>query len=49
MATLTSRLGRLLPKSSVLFICDMQEVFRGRVFQQPTVIHGTNTMVGQLQ
>uniref|UniRef100_A0AAV1U5X8 Isochorismatase-like domain-containing protein n=1 Tax=Peronospora matthiolae TaxID=2874970 RepID=A0AAV1U5X8_9STRA len=45
MAALTSRLGRLLPHSSVLFVCDMQEVFRGRVFQQPTVIHGTNTMI----
>ncbi|POM71142.1 Isochorismatase [Phytophthora palmivora] len=45
LSTATKRLGRLLPQSSVLFVCDVQEVFRGLTFQLPTVIHGTNTMV----
>ncbi|RLN86561.1 hypothetical protein BBJ28_00001492 [Nothophytophthora sp. Chile5] len=41
----SKRLGRLLPTSSVLFVCDVQEVFRGKIYQLPTAIHGTNTMV----
>ncbi|RLN51911.1 hypothetical protein BBJ28_00002201 [Nothophytophthora sp. Chile5] len=41
----SKRLGRLLPSSSVLFVCDVQEVFRGKIYQLPTAIHGTNTMV----
>lgn len=45
LSTATKRLGRLLPQSSVLFVCDVQEVFRGLTFQLPTVVHGTNTMV----
>jgi hypothetical protein len=45
VTTASKRLGRLLPQSSVLFVCDIQEVFRGLTFQLPTVIHGTNTMV----
>ncbi|CAI5744954.1 unnamed protein product [Peronospora destructor] len=44
-SSVTKRLGRLLPQSSALFVCDVQEVFRSRTFQMPTVIHGTNTMV----
>ncbi|KAG1690435.1 phospholipase C type enzyme [Phytophthora capsici] len=45
LSSATKRLGRLLPQSSVLFVCDVQEVFRGLTFQLPTVIHGTNSMV----
>lgn len=39
------RLGRVLPQSTVLFVCDIQEVFRNKIFQMPTVIHSTNTLV----
>ncbi|CAH0486142.1 unnamed protein product [Peronospora farinosa] len=44
-SSVTKRLGRLLPHSSALFVCDVQEIFRSRTFQMPTVIHGTNTMI----
>ncbi|KAJ0410605.1 hypothetical protein ATCC90586_007438 [Pythium insidiosum] len=45
MAHIARRLGRLSPASSVLFVCDIQEVFRKSIFQMPTVIHGTQTLV----
>lgn len=38
-------LGRLAPTSSVLFVCDVQEVFRHSIFQMPTVVRGTNALV----
>ncbi|CAH0486137.1 unnamed protein product [Peronospora farinosa] len=44
-SSVTKRLGRLLPHSSALFVCDVQEIFRSRMFQMQTVIHGTNTMI----
>ncbi|CAI5704032.1 unnamed protein product [Peronospora effusa] len=44
-SSVTKRLGRLLPHSSALFVCDVQELFRSRTFQMQTVIHGTNTMI----
>jgi nicotinamidase-related amidase len=45
MASNLRRLGRLAPSSSVLFVCDIQEVFRKATFQMPTLIHGTTTLV----
>lgn len=47
MATtaLARRIGRLVPSSSVLFVCDVQEVFRNSIYQMPTVVHGTNSLV----
>lgn len=45
LSSATKRLGKLLPSSTVLFVCDVQEVFRDRIFQLPTVIHSTNSMV----
>ncbi|CAH0486139.1 unnamed protein product [Peronospora farinosa] len=44
-SSVTKRLGRLLPHSSALFVCDVQEIFCSRMFQMQTVIHGTNTMI----
>lgn len=38
-------IGRLAPRSSVLFVCDIQEVFRNSIFQMPTVVRGTNALV----
>ncbi|TMW60200.1 hypothetical protein Poli38472_000242 [Pythium oligandrum] len=45
MAANLRRLGRLVPSSSVLFVCDIQEAFRKGIYQLPTVIQGTNTLV----
>ncbi|TYZ64577.1 hypothetical protein PybrP1_001489 [[Pythium] brassicae (nom. inval.)] len=38
-------IGRLAPHSSVLFVCDVQEIFRHAIFQMPTVVRGTNALV----
>ncbi|DAZ97376.1 TPA: hypothetical protein N0F65_003399 [Lagenidium giganteum] len=38
-------LGRLVPSSSVLFVCDLQEVFRTRIHEMPTVLHGTHSLI----
>ncbi|KAF1329916.1 Isochorismatase, partial [Globisporangium splendens] len=45
LANVAKRVGRLVPSSSVLFVCDVQEVFRNSIFQLPTVVHGTNSLV----
>lgn len=45
MAAIAKRIGRLAPASSVLFVCDVQEVFRNSIYQMPTVVHGTNSLV----
>ncbi|NXB39055.1 ISOC2 protein, partial [Eulacestoma nigropectus] len=34
----TARLGRLLPGSSVLFLCDLQERFRGSIVAFPQIV-----------
>lgn len=45
MAAIAKRIGRIAPASSVLFVCDVQEVFRNSIYQMPTVVHGTNSLV----
>ncbi|GLE06236.1 hypothetical protein PINS_up015478 [Pythium insidiosum] len=45
MAHVARRLGRLSPASSVLFVCDIQEVFRKSIFQMPAVIHSSQTLL----
>ncbi|OQR87326.1 isochorismatase [Achlya hypogyna] len=37
--------GKLAPASSVLFVCDIQEIFRERIYEMPSVISGANTLV----
>jgi len=39
------RLGRVTPKTSVLFLCDMQEKFRQSIQYFPQVISVSNRML----
>jgi hypothetical protein len=48
MADLVGRIGRLVPSSSVLFVCDIQETFRNRIYEMSTVINGAKTMVSDI-
>lgn len=45
MTAIAKRIGRLAPASSVLFVCDVQEIFRNSIYQMPTVVHSTNSLV----
>lgn len=38
MAAAKASLGRILPESSVLFLCDMQEKLRDRVLYFPQIV-----------
>ncbi|KDO31869.1 hypothetical protein SPRG_03789, partial [Saprolegnia parasitica CBS 223.65] len=40
-----SSVGKLAPASSVLFVCDIQEIFRDRIYEMPSVIAGAQTLV----
>lgn len=47
MQSIVKHLGRsnLKPEKTALFICDLQEVFRNRIINMPTVCQSTNTIV----
>lgn len=38
MAAARASLGRILPESSILFLCDMQEKLRDRVLYFPQIV-----------
>lgn len=38
MAAAKASLGRILPESSILFLCDMQEKLRDRVLYFPQIV-----------
>ncbi|OQS05937.1 peptidase [Thraustotheca clavata] len=40
-----ARVGKLKAASSVLFVCDIQEIFRERIYEMSTVAAGANTLV----
>ncbi|CAK4084932.1 unnamed protein product [Aphanomyces euteiches] len=42
---LAKSVGRLAPSTSALFVCDIQEIFRNRIYEMPSVIHASNTLV----
>jgi hypothetical protein len=46
MSTLTRSLGKLLPSSSALFVCDVQEKFRPLTDHFPAVVDASRRMVG---
>jgi hypothetical protein len=43
--SIARRIGCLTPSSSVLFVCDIQEIFRNRIYQMPSVIQGAKSLV----
>lgn len=42
---LARRLGKINMKSSVLFLCDMQEKFRGNIVYYPQILNVANRML----
>lgn len=40
-----SKIARIAPQSTAVFVCDIQEKFRGRVWQFPSVISVAGKMV----
>ncbi|RHY36456.1 hypothetical protein DYB25_010975 [Aphanomyces astaci] len=43
--TVAARVGKVAPASSLLLVCDIQEIFRTRIYEMPSVIHASNTLV----
>ena len=42
----TARIGRVLPKNSALFLCDMQEKFRSTISYFPEIVNVSNRLLG---
>lgn len=45
LAMVISKIARLTPQSTAVFVCDIQEKFRGRIWQFPSVISVAGKMV----
>ncbi|ETW07114.1 hypothetical protein H310_01751 [Aphanomyces invadans] len=43
--SVAARVGKVSPASSLLLVCDIQEIFRNRIYEMPSVIHASNTLV----
>jgi hypothetical protein len=39
------KITKLVPQTTALFVCDVQEVFKGRIWQYPSVISVAGKMV----
>lgn len=39
------KIGQISLSSSALFVCDIQEIFRERIYNMPSVIQGARTLV----
>ncbi|KAF0717532.1 Aste57867_2240 [Aphanomyces stellatus] len=43
--SVAARVGKVAPASTLLLVCDIQDIFRNRIYEMPSVIHASNTLV----